>query len=146
MYLGKLGFFKEKQAIEKQNLKNHFDQVASNLKNNNLKKVLLARLQQELYFLTLYATPKIKMAAKKKRLLCKLKYSMRKRRAKSRAIINRRHTVDSMKKISITSAASSGRLKVNEGSFKAEPGIVLWYALRGGLSAADKPLSRNSLR
>ncbi|WP_156812397.1 hypothetical protein [Legionella tunisiensis] len=76
-------FFKAKQAIEKQNLKNHFDQVATNLKNSNLKRMLLARLQQELYLLTLYAAPKIKMAAKKKRLLCKLKYSMKKRRAKN---------------------------------------------------------------
>ena len=146
MYLGKLGFFKEKQAIEKHNLKNHLEQVTSNLKNNNLKRVLLARLQQELYLLTLYAAPKIKMAAKKKRLLCKLKYSMKKRRAKKRAILSHRHPINTMKKIPVSSAVSSGRLKSNEDTVNADPGIVLWYALRSGLSLVEKPVNRNSLR
>ena len=145
MYLGKLGFFKEKQAIEKQNLKNHLEQVATNLKNSNLKRVLLARLQQELYLLTLYAAPKIKMAAKKKRLLCKLKYSMKKRRAKKRAILSHRHPVNTMKKIPVSSA-SSGRLKINEDTVNTDPGIVLWYALRSGLSVVEKSVNRNSPR
>ncbi|WP_198009833.1 hypothetical protein [Legionella tunisiensis] len=51
-----------------------------------------------------------------------------------------------MKKIPVSSAVSSGRLRINEGIVNAEPGIVLWYALRSGLSAAEKPMNRSYLR
>lgn len=84
MYLGKLGFFKEKTTIEKQQLIRYLNLVTSNLKNNTLR-FQICFLQEELSLLNLFNASRQK--AKKQRFTAKLKFTMRKRRAKKRFIL-----------------------------------------------------------
>ncbi|PJE16899.1 hypothetical protein, partial [Legionella sp.] len=84
MYLGKLGFFKEKTTIEKQQLIKYLNLLKSNLKNNTLR-FQICILKEELSLLNLFNASQQK--AKKQRLSAKLKFTMRKRRAKKRFIL-----------------------------------------------------------
>ncbi|KTC85835.1 hypothetical protein [Legionella drozanskii] len=84
MYLGKLGFFKEKTTIEKQQLIKYLNLLKSNLKNNTLR-FQICILKEELSLLNLFNASRQK--AKKQRLSAKLKFTMRKRRAKKRFIL-----------------------------------------------------------
>ncbi|ARG98023.1 hypothetical protein [Legionella micdadei] len=79
MYLSKLGFFKNKIALEKQQLLNYLNLLTANLKSNNLKKIQLAYLQQGLFLLTASAK-----RVKQKRISTKLNYTIRKRKLKKR--------------------------------------------------------------
>lgn len=77
MYLSKLGFFREKkEIIAKQNLAENLNRLAANLKNNLLRRMLCAYLQQELYALTRQVLVKQKF-----------KFTLRRRRVKKRLLL-----------------------------------------------------------
>ncbi|WP_347252527.1 hypothetical protein [Legionella sp.] len=89
MYLSKIGFFKKKIALEEQQLLNYLNLLTTNLKSNNLKKIQLAYLQQGLSLLTASAK-----AVKQRRFSIKLKYTLRKRKAKKRFLLKTNHHVE----------------------------------------------------
>ena len=86
MSVCKLGFFSKEKTVKCQNMETHLNLLAANLKNNTLRRMLCAYIQQELYSLT---TRNLSNKAKtsQKRLLTRLKLKIRKRRAKKHLIV-----------------------------------------------------------
>jgi hypothetical protein len=88
MFLSKLGFFKKKAATKKQYHEEYLNQLTKNLKDNTLKKILLSYLQQELQLLARNAAQS-ETITKQIHLVNRLRYKMRKRKARRRYILQR---------------------------------------------------------
>jgi hypothetical protein len=85
MSVCKFGFFSKEKSLKCQNMEAHLNLLAANLKNNTLRRMLCAYIQQELFSLT---TRNLSNEAKvKKKRLTRVKFNVRKRRAKKRLIV-----------------------------------------------------------
>jgi hypothetical protein len=84
MYLSKLGFFKEKSAIKRQNLVEQLNLLTANLNNNLLRKMLCAYLQKKLYSLIIHKDLSQNQSKKRRRLIPRLKFTVSKGQGKKR--------------------------------------------------------------
>jgi hypothetical protein len=91
MYLSNLGFFKEKAELKEKNRLNNLNLLTAKLKNNTLRRMLCAYLQQELQALVNCNISR-EAKAKQKRLLVRLKLRANRRRSKERITLRLNHT------------------------------------------------------
>lgn len=86
MYLSNLKFFKDSnEAVQQQNILANMNLMAANLKNNTLRRMLYAYLQQELERLARNKKSNEDKAKKQKRLFARLKLVLSKGREKKRS-------------------------------------------------------------
>ncbi|MBA2656335.1 MAG: hypothetical protein H0U70_05040 [Tatlockia sp.] len=83
MDLSKFGFFNQKKRHCKIEQEKNLNLLIANIKDSNLKRMACVNLQQELHLLTVCNLSK-QSKMKQKRLSIRLKFNLRKRRAKKR--------------------------------------------------------------
>ncbi len=106
MSVCKLGFFSKKKVIKKQNLNENLNLLASNLKNNLLRRLFYAYIQQELQLIT---NCKLSKKVKKKRKKLLIKCNLRQHWAKplSLQINNKKGPVEEPEKKSLSESLNA---------------------------------------
>lgn len=90
MSVCRFGFFSKEKTLKCQNMEAHLHLLAANLKNNTLRRMLCAYIQQELFLLTKHNLSIDANVKQQKRLLKRLKFNIRKRRAKQRLNVQKK--------------------------------------------------------
>jgi exonuclease I len=95
MHFNKLGFFQEQAAQKRKKTIRELNLLSTNLKNNILHTLLFAYFHRELNSLMRHSNSQ-KMKMKKRRRLCKLQLTLRKRQIKSCAARRTNHKTEEL--------------------------------------------------